>query len=143
MRSMGAGNSMSSLGHFVGESPTATADSWKVRCYTLPQVLATWGINPEVDHVFIKVDVESFECSLIPSWYDWFQGLSRRPTVYLSLHSQIHSCSENEYAYLVKLVSLFKFTDLPLAQNGSTVTSTSGEFVLSDLYPPLLKETVA
>lgn len=55
--------------------------------------------------------------------------------MYLSPHSQIYSCNEQEYEVLVKLVRLFKFTGLPLAQNGSTVTSTSGEFVLSDLYP--------
>lgn len=65
IRSWDAGNSMSSLGHFVGKSLTNSADSWRVRSYTLPQLLSTWGMNPEVDHVFIKIDVESFECSLI------------------------------------------------------------------------------
>ena len=137
MRSAGAGNSMSSIGHFVGESPTTNATSWMVKCYTLPQLFAVWGINPQVDHVFIKVDVESFECSLIPSWYEWFQGLSRRPSVYLSLHAQIHACSEEEYDILVKLIKLFKFTNAPLSHNGSALIAKAGEFVLSDMYPPL------
>ena len=138
MRSAGAGNSMSSIGHFVGESSSNAATAWRVKCYTLPQLFTAWGLDPEMDHIFVKVDVESFECSLFPSWYEWFLGLTRRPTVYLSLHAQIHACSEEEYSHLVMLIKLFKYTSASWSLNGTAISSTVGEFVLSDMYPPLL-----
>lgn len=61
--------------------------------------------------------------------------------MYLSLHAQIHACSEEEHDFLVKLIKLFNFTNAPLSHNGSALTATVGEFMLSDLYPPLLTES--
>ena len=51
----------------VGRHATAT---WKVQCYTLPTLMDGWRINLEAQPVLIKIDIESYECKLFPSFYD-------------------------------------------------------------------------
>jgi len=129
MRSKDPGNSMSSLGLVSHKKEDILLFSWEVQCYTLPFLFDVWKINPETEHVFVKIDVESFECALVQSFEEWLRSLRRKPTLHVAFHSQIVSCSHEEYASVQRIMSLYKYT--------SSNELGSGEFVWSDIKPSL------
>lgn len=103
MHSHSAGNSCSGLGVIgCGES----AVRWSVTAFTLPDLFAHWRIAAN-EHVFIKMDVESYECELLPSFFSWFSRLPRKPTLYVSMHSQVANCTAEQYSNIAKLFKLY------------------------------------
>lgn len=135
MKTAEPGNSMSSLHRFYQETNQSVATKWSVRCYTLPYILNAWQIDPAIEHVFIKIDIESYECKLLPSLYSWLAGMKRKPTFYIAMHKQIVSCEKAEYAAIVKIANLFRFRSSAFVDRNNTVSGT-GEYILSDLMAP-------
>lgn len=105
MKSGKAGNSCSGMGDAVNCGNVT--DRWKVNTYRLPGLLKYWEV--EEHKAFIKVDTESFECALIPSWLPWLQGLEgKKPTFYITFHSYIVDCTAEQYADIVTFSKLFR-----------------------------------
>lgn len=136
MRSSKAGNSMSSFAKFYNESAAKNVISWTVNCWTLPQLFSLWSIDPTREHVFIKIDVESFECKLLPSLHLWLAGLERRPTLFFSMHAQIQACSDAEYKNILRISGLYRFRSANFDKPGALRTGDT--FVLSDIRPPVV-----
>ena len=108
MKSASAGNSCSGMGKKV--SCGDAAQKWDVFTYSLPALFAHWKIDPW--NSFIKVDVEAFECTLVPSWIQWIRKLSSKPTFYISFHASITRCSDDEYRRMLQFAKMFKRTML-------------------------------
>ena len=75
MRSGSPGNSCSGMKNLkIHEKSSGRGKaSWDTDGYTLPHLLRLNGI-PFSKDTFIKIDVESYECELIPSWLNWLQN---------------------------------------------------------------------
>ena len=111
MKSAEAGNSCSSLGDNVEWACGAVKQEWQVQCYTLPYLFAKWGVTiggPQSSPVFIKIDIESYECALVPSFYDWLVGETFLPTIFVSFHPQITLCDEEQLHGVLKVFKLFQ-----------------------------------
>ena len=98
---------------------------------------------PSKRTTFIKIDVESFECQLLPSWREWLSALgNNKPTMYISFHSQIVSCSDEEYhaiadvAKMYRKISCEKYDiDSPcLSDDKIKWTLDTGTAILTDLH---------
>eukprot|EP00980_Cylindrotheca_fusiformis_P028832 scaffold22653_cov119-Cylindrotheca_fusiformis.AAC.13 len=98
------GSSMSGITEKLAVHPTS---GWKVQCSSLPTVLERWGIDMDMQPVFIKIDVESYECKLLPSMYDWLKDRKRLPTLFVSFHPQIADCEKSEWASVLKVFKLY------------------------------------
>jgi FkbM family methyltransferase len=134
MKSKNVGDSASSIGKVHGEQPGEVMPSWKVRCFTLAHFFKMWDINPEEEHVVVKIDVESYECDLIPSFFSWLQGMKTKPTLLLAMHSQITYCSQAQYADIAKVAKLFKFVTPGLVSaDGKSISGHTGDYMLSDI----------
>ena len=108
MKSASAGNSCSGMGKKVNCGDVT--HEWDVFTYSLPALIAHWNIDPS--NSFIKVDVEAFECTLVPSWIQWMRKLPTKPTFYISFHSYITRCSDDEYRGVLQFARMFKRTML-------------------------------
>ena len=86
MKSASAGNSMSSLSKIAGEAQYPANIKWAVRCYTLSDVFKAWHIDAEVTDVFVKIDIESYECDVLPSLYPWLMKMRRKPSLFIAMH---------------------------------------------------------
>jgi len=104
MQSASAGNSCSGMGSKVncGE----VKDHWKVNTYKLPALFQHWKITGS--NTFVKVDVEAFECALVPSWIPWLRGMSIKPTFFISFHAYVIYCTDEEYTRITEFAKLFK-----------------------------------
>lgn len=152
MKSAKAGNSCSGVGSKVACG--AANIQWNVQSYPLEHLLNAWGIMQRVREknkkMFVKIDVESYECKLMPDFYSWLLQLyeanqNHLPTFYVSYHPQIATCSEEEYLGLFKVVKLYKFfrcsTDVAQHVNGSEImmayvrqcASGSAPFILTNM----------
>lgn len=81
------GRSMSGIGEKV---MGASSFKWFVECYTLPELFDDyWRIDKPYRDVMIKIDVETYECKLIPSFYDWLKDEEYLPKMFISFHPQI------------------------------------------------------
>jgi len=100
------GASMSGITEKLARNPVG---SWTVRCYTLPTILDSWDVVLSRQPVMLKIDVESYECQLVPSFYDWLVGEERTslPVIYVSFHPQIKDCSPDEWARILKVFQLY------------------------------------
>jgi FkbM family methyltransferase len=136
IRSGGPGNSMSSLNKFYQETPNSVAFKWSVHCYCLPDLFKIWGIDSEYEHVLVKIDIESYECKVLPSLYNWLANMKRKPTIYIAMHSQIVPCSTEEYAAIYKIAALYRYRSPAFVGVNNTIAQT-GEFLLSDMKPPI------
>ena len=117
MMSASPGNSCSGMGSTVNScSGGEVLDKWRVNTYPLPALLKHWGVAD--GSVFVKVDVESFECTLVPSWIPWLSTLDTKPTFLISFHSYVTACTENEYQLILKFAKLFRSA---LLANGESV----------------------
>ncbi len=136
MRSAQSGNSCSGLGKVACGSVSQT---WSVQCFPLLDFFQHWDLEPS-SNVFIKIDVESFECKLLPTLLPWFLPLiNNKPTLYISMHSLVDPCSAVEYESIVKLIKLYRYSSCmgqPIATN-SEFNCTAGEMLLSDIYRPV------
>ena len=118
MHSALAGNSCSGLKDVACGNVTV---SWEIDAYTLPYLLQLTGI-PVSNETFIKIDVEGYECELIPSWFDWLKNYSDKPTMRVSFHA--HSpCSDEQYKNIFAFSKLYKTT-------WNNMTKTSIEEIL-------------
>lgn len=107
MSSASVGNSCSGLGKVACGNAKVF---WKVDAYPLPYLLNRWNIP--TNDVFIKVDVESFECQLIPSWLPWLKHIKgKKPTFHIAFHSQITKCSTEEYQHVYQFGLMFESRD--------------------------------
>lgn len=109
MVSAAPGNSMSGIG-------VKGSTGWQVDSYTLPSLLARWGLAPTKE-LFIKVDVETFECKLIPSWIPWIRSITTRPTFHISFHSQLQRCTDAEFDLVYEFAGLFDSFSSAAIQN--------------------------
>ena len=114
MISASAGNSCSGMGSKVNCG--VVTDKWRVNTFTLPALLKHWGVADGI--IFVKIDVESFECTLVPSWIPWLSTLETKPTFFISFHSYVTACTENEYQLILEFARLFRSV---LLANGERV----------------------
>lgn len=107
--------------------------------YTLQTLFQHWDVDPNREHVFVKMDVESYECALLPSWKEWSASLVRKPTLYLSMHENVTPCTEDEYKAIAEVAATYRYTQRGLLdETGLSIQGRIGEFVLSDQYPPIV-----
>ena len=116
MKSARAGNSCSGIAKNVActeNMGNRNLTTWKVKCYQLNDLLNKWNIWNRIYHenkkLFIKIDIESYECSLFPDFYPWLSKIDKKylPTFYVSYHPLIAKCTDEQYSGLVKVVSLY------------------------------------
>lgn len=88
-----------------------TTGAWTVQCYTLPSILDTWGVDLVQQHVMLKIDIESYECKLLPSFYDWLKDVnpSHLPTIYITFHPEISDCSPQEWEAVLQVFKLYTY----------------------------------
>ena len=85
-------------------------DSWDIDGYTLQHLLNLNGI-PASKETFVKIDVESYECELIPSWFNWMKNMPDKPTLFVSFHGgNVRCCSEEQYDKILSFSKLYKAT---------------------------------
>lgn len=146
MRSADAGNSCSGVGDAVACGNATVA--WRVQCYDLPFLFSHWGVDLGLD-TFIKIDVESYECALVPSLVDWLLAAQLKPTISLAMHSQVAPCDEGGYADITRLAAAYTHVECAtgpvfaslssahlLESGGVAKLCPSGELLLSDHTPP-------
>ena len=82
--------------------------SWDIDGYTLPYLLKVNEI-PASKETFIKIDVESYECELIPSWLDWLRNMTDKPTLLIAFHGgNVRCCSKEQYNKIISVSKLYK-----------------------------------
>lgn len=132
MRSAAAGNSCSGLGQVACGVPTV---SWMVQCYTLPHLFSIWNIDVD-SSTFVKIDIESYECKLLPSFIAWLSNRPTKPTLHIAMHAQVTPCTRNEYDAITKLALLYEYAwcGKPLMKDGLDISEQCriGELILSD-----------
>lgn len=135
MASANAGNSCSGVGATVACGKAKVF--WKVNSYTLPALLHYWGV-PVTRELFIKIDVEMFECQLVPSWLPWITSLSEKaskPVFHIAFHAQIQACSEQEFKDVYTFAKFFDSVDEScMNHDAKNWTCGTGEFVFHDHY---------
>lgn len=134
MRSAKAGNSCSGIGEW-DKNCGEVKENWTVNSYTLPALLKLWGLD--ASDTFIKVDTEAFECKLVPSWVDWLKYMETRPTFYISFHSYVSNCTEEEYEAISRFARLFKRVIVDSNTNSYEIVDTG-----TDTKFQLMGETV-
>ena len=114
----GAGQSMSGISTKVAQDLGDNTASWQVQCYTLPDIFDFWGLDKPYKDVFIKIDIESYECKLIPSFYDWLKDETFLPKMFLNYHSQsIDDCTDEEWKGLLKVLKLYDHVTINADKN--------------------------
>jgi FkbM family methyltransferase len=109
MRSSGAGGSCSFVGDpkIMDQMCGHVGTSWEINGYTLPHLLNLTNI-PVSKETFIKIDVESYEWDLIPSWIDWLKNSKNKPTFRVAFHNSIRCGPQDLYDKLVIFSKLYK-----------------------------------
>jgi len=122
MKSSEPGNSCSGIGSSVGcQKQSFRTFEWRVSCYSLDFLLYYYNLTVD-QSMFIKIDIESFECKLLPALIDWLTGLESKPTIHVAMHSQIQSCSDVEYASINMLMGMYKYHS-PFVHHGEVIMS--------------------
>ena len=92
----------------VAKDAGGKAATWQVQCYTLPTIFDFWGLAKPYKDVFIKIDIESYECKLIPSLHDWLKDEMFLPKMFLNYHSQsVADCTDEEWKGLLQVLKLY------------------------------------
>ena len=109
MRSSWAGGSCSFVGDFKTKAWCGkVGTSWKIKGYTLPHLLNLTNI-PSSDETYIKIDVESYEWDLIPSWVNWLKNnLQNKPTMRISFHNNRRCGPQQVFEQLITFSNLYK-----------------------------------
>lgn len=141
MQSSFAGSSCSGLAkvYNCGDKKLENYQKWNVKAYSLQTMMKHYGI-PAGPKTFIKVDVESYECALIPFFLDWFKNMkaNEKPSMYLSFHGQISRCTDDVYEKVVQFSKLYNHVDCgqqACTQNGSWKATDNIEVLFSDVLP--------
>jgi FkbM family methyltransferase len=119
----------------------ALTTRWSVQCYELPVVFRHYGIRVERE-TFIKIDIESFECYLLPRIAAWFlaPNVTSKPTIYVAMHSHIAPCSAAQYGAIGRLVRAYRhyFTSSggPVFAGDGRLVALTTEIVMSDAEGP-------
>lgn len=142
MRSGKEGNSCSGMREISSRKDNGCGDSmnnalWDIDGYSLPHLFKLNKI-PASKETFIKIDVESYECELIPSWFDWLQNLGDKPTLFVSFHGYVRCCSEDQYNKIQLISKLYKRVTHNLRKTRTKhhfniFNCTSATLVFSDL----------
>jgi FkbM family methyltransferase len=135
MHSASPGNSCSGIAT-VG-CGTVSA-SWLVQAVRLPDLFASWRI-PADDNVFIKIDVESFECALVPSFLSWLSG-SAKPTFFIAMHADnVSPCTVEQYRAITTFIKSFAHafcvdTGAPVFEppSDTEIRCKTGEILMTD-----------
>eukprot|EP00804_Cyclotella_cryptica_P015549 CCRYP_003578-RA/>CCRYP_003578-RA protein AED:0.22 eAED:0.22 QI:0/-1/0/1/-1/1/1/0/364 len=102
------GASVSGIGNKVYKDQGEKTVTWKVQCRTLYDVFENyWSIHKPYKDVFIKVDIESYECKLVPSFYDWLKDEKYLPKMFISFHPQIESCTDEDFEGVLTFLKLY------------------------------------
>lgn len=100
---MGNGNSM-----IVQELTDGKKDHFEAAGFTLPFLFALWGIDFEVNPVFVKISVESYECKLLPSFYEWLSlENTKNLTILVTFNPHIKRCTKTEMEGMLETCKLF------------------------------------
>lgn len=138
MKSAAAGNSCSGLKQVGCGTPSV---EWQVQCYTLPFLFHEWGIGLD-SATFIKIDVESYECDLLPSLAAWLQSAAVKPTLHVAMHSQVERCTDAQYKAIDALTQSYAYAACngTVSRHGLDVggACSVGELLLSDVLPPVV-----
>lgn len=134
MSSNSAGNSCSGIGE-ASCGRGGPGVFWKVNTYPLPSLLARWNV-PATNELFVKVDVESFECALMPSWVPWITSLKgAKPTFHIAFHDQLNKCSDEDYQSVYQFAKQFTYADEDCMDDAKqTWTCGSGEHIFHDQF---------
>lgn len=127
------GNSCSGVGKTIfncGGKDKSKWFKWKVNAYSLPSIMHAYNI-PTRRTTFIKVDIESFECALLPSWKKWFvESGNQKPTLYVSFHSQILICNDDEFTTIAEIAKLYIHVSCEKDDKTTPCFSTDGKWIL-------------
>ena len=119
------GASMSGIGDKLARKQNG---QWTVKCYTLPDIFENyWGIKSPFIDVFIKIDIESYECKLIPSFHDWLKDETYLPKLYISFHREIEFCSDYEWEGILKVLRLYDHVQHDGLNDWKIRENTTGE----------------
>lgn len=136
MKSGEPGEAVSSLGK-IWKQPKPKRQ-WGVLGRTLPEWFQLFQIDFQ-RHVFIKIDVESYECILMPSFVKYLKNWElgqHKPTLYLSMHEPIERCSDEQYKRIFDLCEMYRFKSEKFCDMKTRYVLKSGmtgEFIFSDL----------
>jgi FkbM family methyltransferase len=97
---VGNGSSTSSLVH--GLSWLQGAPTFEATCMTLEDLITHHGLSGEV---FIKMDIEGAEATVVPSLLSWLSRLTMKPKIFISFHAQATQAQKEEIA---KVFNLYK-----------------------------------
>lgn len=114
MHSAVAGSSCAGLGKVFncGNKRAEDFQNWNVNAYSFLSLLRHYDI-PVAATTFIKIDVESYECDLLPVWADWLFSLkpNDKPSLYIAFHAQVQKCSVETYKLVTKLAGIYNHVD--------------------------------
>jgi FkbM family methyltransferase len=105
--------------------------------FTLPFLTTLWGIDIEKEPVFIKIDIEAYECRLLPSFHEWLKEEDvLNLTIFVSFHPHLKPCTEKQMQGVLETLKLFdsvscKDHEKPLPIIGAT-TFEEFEAMLDD-----------
>jgi hypothetical protein len=120
--------------------------AWNVTCYDLRYLFQEWDIDVD-KNAMMRIDVESYECVLLPYIADWFardvmRGGSK-PTIIVSMHGYLQQCAN--YSRIGDLCRTYTFAKClgdgvnsltgPVISPTGEFQCTHGEVVLSDRKP--------
>jgi FkbM family methyltransferase len=83
--------------------------SFEAAGFTLPFLFNLWGITFTEQPVFIKIDIEAYECKLIPSFHEWLveEDSLQNLTIFVSFHPQLKPCSKSQMKGALETFKLF------------------------------------
>lgn len=100
----GWGDSMSEM-----ISSSSGSSDWKenllISCNSMSTLLHDFNLTHA--DLFIKVDVEGFERTFLPSWISWVENL--KPVVFVSMHRHLKTFTSLEVFGVVSFLSRFPF----------------------------------
>eukprot|EP00547_Thalassionema_nitzschioides_P006638 CAMPEP_0194213938 /NCGR_PEP_ID=MMETSP0156-20130528/14881_1 /TAXON_ID=33649 /ORGANISM="Thalassionema nitzschioides, Strain L26-B" /LENGTH=412 /DNA_ID=CAMNT_0038942087 /DNA_START=191 /DNA_END=1429 /DNA_ORIENTATION=+ len=100
---MGNGNSM-----IVPELTKEKEGHFEAAGFTLPFLFALWGIDFQESPVLIKISVESYECKLLPSFYEWLiHENTKKLTILVTFNPHIKRCTKTEMEGVLDTCKLF------------------------------------
>ena len=145
MKSKRPGGSESGIGSRIFEEGQAEEIFyWTVNCYSLENIFSKWGLQLSKEKVYIKIDIESYECRLLPSLFDWLSTVdpTRLPTIFVAFHNEIQTCTEDEWAGVLRTMKLYSSVRMDSRNTlGISAETSEAEFALTrKRYHKLQKE---